>query len=151
MSEQFLGLLQTLLLVLLYLFFARVLWAVWTEVRADRRATARAAVGGTDAAAFAPPPVARVVITAPDARRGSSFELGHELTVGRSGACQVPVAEDTFASQVHARLYRDGEDTFVEDLGSTNGTFVNGERVAAPTQINRGDSLQVGTTVLEVQ
>jgi len=150
MSEQFLGLLQTLLLVLLYLFFARVLWAVWTEVRADRR-TARVMAGGADTATLLPPPVARVVITAPDARRGSSFELGHELTVGRSGACQVPVAEDTFASQVHARLYRDGADTFVEDLGSTNGTFVNGERVAAPTRVNRGDSLQVGTTVLEVQ
>ncbi|MFM7537854.1 MAG: FHA domain-containing protein [Acidimicrobiales bacterium] len=150
MSEQFLGLLQTLLLVLLYLFFARVLWAVWTEVRADRR-TARVMAGGADTATLLPPPVARVVITAPDARRGSSFELGHELTVGRSGACQVPVAEDTFASQVHARLYRDGADTFVEDLGSTNGTYLNGDRIVVPKPLHQGDRIQIGGTIVEAQ
>ncbi len=147
MPENLLGLFKILLLVLLYLFFARVLWAVWTEVRASRRAERATGPAGPSA----PAPAAGLVLREPAERAGARFPLEHELTVGRSGACQIAVGDDTFASQLHARLYRDGDVTMVEDLGSTNGTWVNGERIAAPTVVHRGDSLQIGTTVLEVQ
>jgi acyl dehydratase len=152
--ENLLGLLKILLLVLLYLFFARVLWAVWSEVRGTGAASRNEPAGrrrGRRGRTSLPPPAARVVIVQPEPRRGTAFELDHELTVGRSGGCQIAVPDDTFASQLHARLYRAGDDAFVEDLGSTNGTYVNGQRVTAPTPVRRGDSLQVGTTVLEVQ
>ena len=63
----------------------------------------------------------------------------------------MPLAFDTFVSQVHARAFdRDGT-LWVEDLGSRNGTFVNGEQVHEPTQVcARATRVQVGETVLEV-
>jgi pSer/pThr/pTyr-binding forkhead associated (FHA) protein len=51
---------------------------------------------------------------------------------------------------VHARLFRRGDDLYVEDLGSRNGTFVNGHQVQSPTRLRRGDRVQFGETVAEV-
>jgi pSer/pThr/pTyr-binding forkhead associated (FHA) protein len=63
----------------------------------------------------------------------------------------VPLAFDTFVSQVHARAFeRDGA-LWVEDLGSRNGTYVNGTPVHEPTRIEKGARVQVGETVLEVE
>jgi pSer/pThr/pTyr-binding forkhead associated (FHA) protein len=57
---------------------------------------------------------------------------------------------DQFVSTVHARVFRRGDDVFVEDLGSRNGTFVNGERISATTKIRRGDRVQFGETIAEM-
>ena len=72
------------------------------------------------------------------------------MTVGRAPGCGVVLDEDTFVSQVHARLFRRGRETYVEDLGSTNGTFVNGERIDEVTRLRRGDQVQFGSTVTEI-
>ena len=57
---------------------------------------------------------------------------------------------DDYASQLHARVFaRDGQ-LFVEDLGSTNGTYLNRQKVHGPQVMRRGDRLQVGNTVLEL-
>ena len=58
--------------------------------------------------------------------------------------------DDGFVSTVHARVFRRGDEVFVEDLGSRNGTFLNGDRVATPTRLRRGDRVQFGQTVAEV-
>jgi pSer/pThr/pTyr-binding forkhead associated (FHA) protein len=77
------------------------------------------------------------------------FVLGDEVTVGRAAGCQVTL-DDTYASQLHARVYvRDGQ-LLVEDLGSTNGTWLNRQKVTGPLVIQRGDRLQVGNTVMEL-
>jgi len=160
--EQLLGLLKLCLLALLYLFFARVLWAVWTEVRAVRPQTegagpvgagapaAGAARGSRRARRSAPDVPQRLTVTEPPSRQGMRFELDvPELTIGRAAGCHVSVADDTFASSLHARVFgRDGG-VFVEDLGSTNGTYVNGARLTGPTVLRPGDQVQVGNTVLE--
>jgi pSer/pThr/pTyr-binding forkhead associated (FHA) protein len=58
--------------------------------------------------------------------------------------------DDTYASQIHARLFaRDGQ-LFVEDLGSTNGTWMNRQKVSGPVVMKRGDTLKVGNTVMEL-
>ena len=57
---------------------------------------------------------------------------------------------DTFVSQLHARLYRRDGRMWVEDLGSTNGTYVNSKRLTSPLSLRRGDRVQVGRTVLEL-
>ena len=51
---------------------------------------------------------------------------------------------------VHARLFRRGEGLYVEDLGSRNGTFVNGEQVQSPHRLRKGDRVQFGETVGEI-
>jgi pSer/pThr/pTyr-binding forkhead associated (FHA) protein len=91
------------------------------------------------------------VVVAPPEWKGSEFALGDEVTVGRAGGCGILLAEDTFVSQLHARLYRRNGDLFVEDLGSTNGTFVNKKRVTAPAAIRKGDRIQFGRTTVEVR
>ena len=79
-----------------------------------------------------------------------STQLGDEITVGRAPGCGVVLEDDTFVSQVHARLFRRGRETYVEDLGSTNGTLVNGERIAEVTRLRRGDQVQFGNTLAEI-
>jgi len=159
--EHLLGLLKLCLLALIYLFFVRVLWAVWSEVRAVRPRTepsqraattpepATAATGGR-ARRGAPGVPQRLVIDQPPTRRGTRFDLDvAELTIGRATGCHVPLPDDTFASTLHARVFERDGSVYVEDLGSTNGTYVNGMRLAAPVVLRPGDHLQVGTTVME--
>ena len=80
----------------------------------------------------------------------ATFELDDELTVGRSPGCGVPTTYDVYSSTLHARLFRRGDQLWVEDLESTNGTFVNSERITKPVRLGKGDLLQVGSTVFEV-
>jgi hypothetical protein len=134
---------------LVYLFLARVVRVVVLEMRSP--ALARAGEPG------APPrgakrerAGARLRILEPPARQGETYPLSDELTVGRGGGCGVVLGDDHFVSTVHARLFRRGDDLFVEDLGSRNGTFVNGQVVQAPTRLRRGDRVQIGQTVAEV-
>src|SRR5690349_3955536 len=91
-----------------------------------------------------------LVAVEPADQVGKRYPLGDEITVGRAAGCQVTV-DDTYVSQLHARVFtRDGQ-LFVEDLGSTNGTYLNRVKVAGPMAMQRGDRLQVGNTVLEVR
>jgi hypothetical protein len=147
MTEGVLTVLKFCLLALIYLFLARVVWVVSTELR------------GTPAVAAAPPEPARagrgsrkgwrVTIVEPEEDRGTAFAVDGELTIGRAGGCGITLSSDTFVSQVHARVFdRDG-DLYVEDLGSTNGTYVNGAPVQAPTKLRRGDRVRVGQTEIE--
>jgi pSer/pThr/pTyr-binding forkhead associated (FHA) protein len=154
--EQLLKFLTYIFLGLLYLFFLRVLRAVWSELREPKAV----APGEGPAAAVAIPDDTgrrprrnqpeRVRILEPPERRGQEFELGDELTVGRAAGCSVSIPDDTFVSQLHARVFRRDGDLWVEDLGSTNGTFLNDKKVSAPAVMRRGDMLKVGKTVLEV-
>src|SRR5436853_1958306 len=70
------------------------------------------------------------------------------MTVGREGDVAL---NDSETSRSHASLSWDGSALTVQDLGSTNGTFVNEERLAGPRQLGPGDKLRVGTSVLELQ
>jgi pSer/pThr/pTyr-binding forkhead associated (FHA) protein len=72
-----------------------------------------------------------------------------ELTIGRAAGCGVSLPDDTFVSNVHARVYERDGDVFVEDLGSTNGSLVNGATLTSATKLRKGDRIQVGQTVLE--
>ena len=155
MPDQLLNLLKLFLLVLLYLFFLRVLRAVWTEVNVPRLADAPAPAAkpkGRNRRSARPGRTNQPHLKAlePSALRGRSYALDEEVTLGRAAGCQVPL-DDAYASQVHARVFqRDGQ-WYVEDLGSTNGTYLNRRRVAGPMVIKRRDKLQIGNTVLELQ
>ena len=90
-----------------------------------------------------------LVIVEPPSRSGEAFSLGEELSVGRGAGCAVVLADDTFVSTVHARVFRRDGAVYVEDLGSRNGTLLTGEPLVHAAQLRRGDHLQFGQTVAE--
>jgi pSer/pThr/pTyr-binding forkhead associated (FHA) protein len=82
--------------------------------------------------------------------KGTSLPLGSGLTIGRSGTSNL-VLDDEFTSGRHAQIVpRDGQ-WYVEDLGSTNGTFVGRRRVEGPVRIEVGTPLRVGQTRMELR
>jgi len=88
-----------------------------------------------------------VVTSGPDA--GRRVELDLEVAIGRQDADLV--VEDPEVSRRHAVLRRSDGSVVVEDLDSTNGTFVNGERIHSPIAVGPGDQVRVGRTTLEIE
>jgi predicted component of type VI protein secretion system len=83
---------------------------------------------------------------------GMSILVEDELVVGRQAEGAGKLAEDEEISRLHARVTLDGNGfCAVEDLGSTNGTFVNGLRLSAPQTLAEGDTIEVGGTTLIVR
>ena len=72
------------------------------------------------------------------------------MLVGRAPECEIRI-EDTYASQQHARIFGKNGSWYVEDLGSTNGTFVNGVRIDRPRKLAHGDVVRVGETELRFE
>ena len=176
MSDQVLNILKLSLLGLVYLFFARVLWAVWSEVKtpkarpiqqrqaAPQQPAAAHANAGTieqQRPAAAPkgrkPPkgrggkAGRLVILEPKHRRGMAVAIAGEITLGRDDTCTIAIQDDSYVSTLHLRIYDYDGQPMVEDLGSTNGTFHNGNRLHGSKLLQPGDRIQVGTTVIEAQ
>ncbi|MGI8709964.1 MAG: FHA domain-containing protein FhaB/FipA [Acidimicrobiales bacterium] len=150
MDEQLLTILKLCLLALLYLFFLRVLRAVWTEIRGPKTVAPkpRQAARETRKVERKAAPV-QLTIVEPEPLKGRRYPLADEITVGRAARCQVTI-DDTYASQVHARVFAREGQFFVEDLGSTNGTYLNRRKLQGPQTMRRGDRLQVGNTVMEL-
>jgi len=148
-------------IVLIFLFFLRVIRAVWVEMspatirktRSERRQERR-----QERAAARPPDRPResrrrqlyLKVVQPEAQTGRTYDLDDELTIGRSPGCGVAMSEDIYTSTLHARLFRRNDQLWVEDLGSTNGTFVNSEQIKQAMRLGKGDLLQIGSTVFEV-
>jgi hypothetical protein len=148
-------------IVLIFLFFLRVIRAVWVEMspatirktRSERRQERR-----QERSAARPPDRPResrrrqlyLKVVQPDAEAGRTYDLDDELTIGRSPGCGVAMPGDIYTSTLHARLFRRNDQLWVEDLGSTNGTFVNSEQIKQAVRLGKGDLLQIGSTVFEV-
>jgi pSer/pThr/pTyr-binding forkhead associated (FHA) protein len=150
--ESLLTILKFCFLALLYLFFIRVVRAVWTEVTAPPPAPvapAPAPRAKRERGGGAKRVEAHLRIVEPAELRGRTYDVADELTIGRAAGCQIPL-DDSYASQLHARLFRRNSELLVEDLGSTNGTFLNRKKVDSAVPIRKGDRLQVGKTVLEL-
>jgi len=153
-NQNLLRALEILVVALIWLFFLRVMRAVWVEVRPPkvRGATAEVMVGATPGAQSDRRPRSgrlQLKVLEPADRRGQLFDLADEVTLGRAAGCGVRV-EDSYTSSIHARLYRQNGSLWVEDLGSTNGTWVNAEKIGSAMKLGKGDLLQVGGTVFEV-
>jgi hypothetical protein len=81
---------------------------------------------------------------------GDSVPLQGEITLGRAADSTLDI-EDDYASSHHARLYRDAESWILADLGSTNGTYINGVRIERPTRIGAEDIIRIGRTQLKLE
>jgi pSer/pThr/pTyr-binding forkhead associated (FHA) protein len=83
--------------------------------------------------------------------RGTTLPLATSaILIGRAPSCTL-VLDDDYSSSRHARVFPDGNQWFVEDLGSTNGTYVDRQRVDGPTPVRPGSQIRVGQSTLELQ
>ncbi len=150
MPEAILTILKFCFLGLLYLFLARVVRAVYRELSPERAVPASSNGSRFGRNRRSDQPAKPYKLKMIDPATSQIFPLGEEVTIGRAPGCSVPLADDTYVSQLHARIYiRDGK-PFVEDLGSTNGTFLNRDRLSKTMPLHRGDKLQIGQTVMEI-
>jgi pSer/pThr/pTyr-binding forkhead associated (FHA) protein len=150
MTDQLLTVLKILLLALIYLFFARVLWAVWSEVRTPVAATPGTGKGRARKKSV-PKGASVFVVIEPKQHRGRTYTLSNALTIGRVDDNDIIIDDDTFISSHHARIEVRPEGVWVVDLKSTNGSFVNGQRLTGERSVRKGDRIQVGSTVLEMR
>ncbi|NEA69124.1 FHA domain-containing protein, partial [Streptomyces sp. SID12488] len=72
------------------------------------------------------------------------------VVIGRAPSCTL-VLDDDYSSSRHARIFPQGDQWFVEDLGSTNGTFVGEQKVEQPTPVPNGTAVRIGQSLLELQ
>jgi pSer/pThr/pTyr-binding forkhead associated (FHA) protein len=137
MPDLLLTLLRLIFLALVYLFVWQVARAIGAHlglapIRRKRK------------------PGTRVVMLRSDQQAGMDFQVTDAVVLGRSPEADIHL-DDPYASEFHLRLNnRDGK-LVLTDLGSTNGTYVNGRRATTPVDLNRGDAVQVGKTVMEVR
>lgn len=137
MPVLFLNIIKLLFLALLFLFLWQVARAIRSHIGVNPGA--RSEAGGAEL----------VLLTgSTDGRRIRLRGAGQ--VIGRSSEADVEI-DDPYASEFHARVGLQDERIVVHDLGSTNGTYVNGRRVTSPTTVSRGDTVQIGKTTLEVR
>ncbi len=139
MPELILTILRLIFLALVYLF-------IWQVARAISRHLGFGQSGGRSSKRTAK----QVAVVRSDSQAGLTFAVNGATVVGRSDQADVMI-EDPYASEFHFRLVLTDGNLTVSDLGSTNGTYVNGKRITTPTGLRRGDALQVGKTVMEVR
>lgn len=158
MSEAQLSILNYALLAVLYVFFGRVLWAVWSEVKGPRPAAAhntRGLAPGVEPERAGRGQRARrrvptwLKVLEPAVRKGAAYPIEGEMIIGRSPDSTIVLPDDTFASSMHARVWVADGEVWVEDLGSTNGTTVNGAPLRAAARLASGDRVQIGNTLFE--
>lgn len=80
---------------------------------------------------------------------GRAMQMAPHITIGRDPGSTLPLT-DNYLSHQHARIVERDGDYLLEDLGSTNGTYLNGKRMSAPAPLRRGDRVQAGNLVVEV-
>jgi pSer/pThr/pTyr-binding forkhead associated (FHA) protein len=135
------------LLALLFLFIWRAMRWVVRGLNVDR--TPQAQSGGDGRPPTSPARPSMLLVQA-DGQRARSVRLDGSTTMGRGVECELRL-DDTYVSQQHARIFDRGGNWYVEDLGSTNGTFVNEQKLAAPAMLTPGDKIRVGTTTVELR
>ena len=136
MPDIILALLRIIFLGLVYLFVWQVARAIGSHAGISVRRRRKEG--------------SRVLFVRSESQQGQEFAVKDVIVMGRSEETDV-VLDDPYASEFHLRLMAQENGMMLHDLGSTNGTYVNGRRVSAPTELRRGDTIQVGKTVMEIR
>jgi hypothetical protein len=153
--ETVLLILKIAFVVLLYLFIWRIVRTAAKDVRLPQESfilgPGQAAAAGLGQQP-APMLATLVVLKSPALEVGEEFQLDSApLTVGRGSPNDIELHDDEFASAKHARIEPRRDGVWVEDIGSTNGTFVNGTRIDRPRRLTPGDVVRVGETDLRFE
>jgi hypothetical protein len=134
-------------LVLLYLFIWRIVRAVGRDLRLPQESFILRPEGGLVRDAGGIQTGRLLVVKSPALDEGSDIVLNSApLTVGRGGQNDIELEGDEFASAEHARFEPRQDGVWIADIGSTNGTFVNGIQLERPRKLARGDIVRVGET-----
>ncbi len=144
--------LKVAFLVLLYLFIWRIVRTAATDLQVPRESfiLRPALAGGSVGQAIQPGRL--VVVESAVLALDEQYELDSaELTIGRGGQNDISIEGDEFASARHVRIEPRRDGVWVHDLGSTNGTHVNGVRIDRPRKLAVGDVVRVGETELRFE
>jgi hypothetical protein len=142
--------LKVAFLILLYLFVWRIVRTAATDMRFPQDSFVLQPVLAGGVREEAPLAAGRlVVVHSAVLEEGEEYELeAAPLTIGRGGQNDVSIEGDEFASARHSRIEARRDGVWVHDLGSTNGTHVNGVRIDRPRKLAPGDVVRVGETEL---
>ena len=152
--DELLLVLKISFLVLLYLFIWRIVRTASRDLRLPQESfiLAPSAAAGVHASRPGPVTGRLVVVKSADLQDGEGFELNSaQLTIGRGNQNDIPIATDEYASARHARFEPRQDGVWVQDLGSTNGTFLNGTGLDRPRRLAQGDVVRVGETDLRYE
>ena len=156
MSEIALTIIKVAFLALLWLFILSAVSVIRSDLFGK---TVRASDQPQELETPPPPPrrakrqrgEPRVMMITQGNQAGLSADLsGGVIMIGRSADCQL-ILEDDYVSTRHARVVSSPNGIYVEDLGSTNGSYVNGQRITAPTTITLADSVRIGKTMMRLE
>ncbi len=152
-SEGTLLALKVAFLAGLYVFILFLLRSATKDIRtAPQESIVLSARDAADLRALHVTPLRRLtVLTSPVLREGSTVELAGPTRVGRGAENGMRLDGDEFVSSRHATIDPRDDGLWVEDAGSTNGTFVNGSPVTTPRLLHPGDVLRIGQTDLKVE
>jgi hypothetical protein len=148
-----LTLLKFVLLASLYFFLFRAMRVIVTDLYGPRRKSAppRPAVATPSKGKRQSRKVPRsIVVRATDGKPQVHQLSGHGTVLGRAPGAGVLV-DDVYVSDEHAEILPDDGGWSIRDLGSTNGTYLNGAKVTRPTPLAAGDQLRLGKTTVEVR
>ena len=152
--EEALLLLKILFLVLLYLFIWRIVRTAARDVRLPQESFVLAP-GSVPGLGVEQPDVEAgkvIVVKSPALDEGEEWQLNSApLTFGRSEQNDVQLQRDEYASSKHARIEPRRDGVWLEDIGSTNGTYLNGIRLTRPKRLTAGDIVRIGETELRYE
>jgi predicted component of type VI protein secretion system len=152
--EEALLLLKILFLVLLYLFIWRIVRSASRDVRLPQESfvLAPGSVPGLGVEEQELEVGKVVVVKSPALAEGEEWTLDSSaLTLGRGAQNDVQLQRDEYASSKHARIEPRRDGVWVEDVGSTNGTYLNGTRLTRPRRLTPGDIVRIGETELRYE
>jgi FHA domain len=138
-------------LVLLYLFIWRIVRTASRDLRLPQESfiLAPSREGGVATAPSSVHSGRLVVVKSAELEEGTDYDLNSaQLTVGRGGQNDIALPKDEYASARHARFEPRQDGVWIQDLGSTNGTYLNGARLERPRRLTSGDIVRVGDTDL---
>ncbi|MEP7223349.1 MAG: FHA domain-containing protein [Actinomycetota bacterium] len=152
-TDETLLVLKIAFLVLLYGFIVLVVRTATKDIGGAPQESI--VLGAAEAAALraelAVRPAQLLVVTSPELAVGSTIELSAPAVVGRDAGSGIRLARDEFVSARHARIEPRPDGIWIEDLGSTNGTHINGARLRGVRALRPGDVVRIGETELQVQ
>lgn len=128
-------LLRILMVVALYTFLGWMIYTLWSDLRFHSQILSRRKT----------PPLTILMENDPEAEKRSFSQ--NEIIIGRESSCDIPLTDSVISGR-HARLVYRNLHWWVEDLMSTNGTYLNDERVESPAILIHGDELRIGKNIL---